>query len=141
MSFREEIRTILDTIELDKRYFYRVPDEEEQYGYLPLIDSFPLVRGFELFGFYFVKDMILEKGGIINIVCEEDVRYTWRKEIRAQQFLIARQEFINNKVIHDDRCVMPLTRQIDTVKIGDVGDDEGDGSIILTVSGRKFNIH
>lgn len=56
MSFREEIRTILDTIELDKRYFYRVPDEEEQYGYLPLIDSFPLVRGFELFGFYFVKD-------------------------------------------------------------------------------------
>lgn len=85
--------------------------------------------------FYYVRDLVLQPGGIVEIICEEDVRYTWRDYIKAQKFLISRQEHKYNRVVADNRRVVPLARQIDTHSIGTVGDG-GDGSIILTISGN-----
>lgn len=85
--------------------------------------------------FYFVRDLVVQPGGIVEIVCEEDYRYTWRKKIMAQHYLVARQEFINDKTIRDDRKVIPLTRQIDSKDFQKTVGDNGNGTIILTVSG------
>lgn len=84
--------------------------------------------------YYFVHDMKWQPGGILEIPCEEDYRYTWREYIGAQKYIIARQEFLRNRIMFDDREVLPLTRQVDSYDIGNVGDGY-DGSIILTVSG------
>ena len=91
--------------------------------------------------YYFVKDLRVCLGGIIEIDCEEDLRHTWRKYIKAQRWLIARNEFVNNKVLNDPRKVLPLTRQIDVYTFEQpVGEgDNGDGTIILTVSGSPSN--
>lgn len=89
--------------------------------------------------YYFVRDMVLQPGGIIEVTCEEDVRYTWRTYIKAQKYIIARQEFLRNRVMPDDRAVLPLTRQVESLAIGNVGTgNEGHGSIILTVSGGNL---
>ena len=87
---------------------------------------------------YFVEKPIAKQGGIVEIQCHEDVRFTWRKWVMSQFYLVSRQEYICDKTIQDDRKVIPMTRQVDSVGVkfgpGVVG-DTGDGTIILTVSG------
>lgn len=56
MGFREEVEEILSTLTFSERHFARTPNKTEQYGYLPLNEAIPLVRGFELLGFFFVKN-------------------------------------------------------------------------------------
>lgn len=84
--------------------------------------------------YYFVKDIILKEGGILEVQCYEDLRYTWWKYIKTQYLLIARNEFIYNKIMPDSRKPLPLTKVTKTKSIGVVGDG-GDGTILLTVSG------
>lgn len=83
--------------------------------------------------YYFVDDLILQKGGIINIKCSIDVRETYKDNILAGYFLVARQENINNKMIPDTRIKLSNARQLITKKVGDVG--VSGGTIVLTVSG------
>ena len=84
--------------------------------------------------YYFVDQFNLNKGGIIEIHCSIDVRETWKDEILGQNYLVSRQEHIYNKIIPDERKKIPLTRQVNTVNLGTVGDG-GDGTIVLTISG------
>lgn len=84
--------------------------------------------------YYFVKDLILQPGGMVEVHCKEDVRYTWRSYVLSQRFLIARNEFIRNRTVYDERKKLPLARSIKTQVVGTVGDG-GDGSLILTVTG------
>lgn len=92
--------------------------------------------------FYFVRDLILMPGGIVEIHCEEDVRYTWRSYIKNQEYIISRQEYINNRAFPDGRVVLPLTRAVSKKTIGDVGmatTDQLKCPIALTVAGFGEN--
>lgn len=82
--------------------------------------------------YFFVRDFRLQPGGIIQITCDEDYRYTWRDEILAMKVLVARQETINNKAFYDERKIKPLGKLISSKAIGDVGDDNS--TFVLTVS-------
>lgn len=89
---------------------------------------------------YFVDKFIMTPGGIIEIQCSIDVRETWKDYILAQNFLVKRQEYINNKCITDERLVVPLNRTVkaDNIMSGGtpaVVGDGGDGTIVLTVTG------
>ena len=89
--------------------------------------------------YYFVRDLRVCLGGIIEIDCEEDYRFTWVGDVLDQRLMIARNEFVRNRIIEDTRAVLPMTRQIDTYTFNDapggsVVGDGGDGTIILTVS-------
>lgn len=82
--------------------------------------------------YFFVRDFRMQPGGIIEITCDEDYRYTWKDEILAMRVLVARQENINNKAFYDERKIKPLGKLISSKAIGDVGDDTS--TFVLTVS-------
>lgn len=84
--------------------------------------------------YYFIDKMFVNTGGEIEIHCREDVRQTWRAQIRTMKLLVSRQEKIHNKYVSDNRIVLTDARQIDTVKFSTQVGTSG-GSIILTVSG------
>lgn len=83
--------------------------------------------------YYFVDDLILKKGGIIEAICSIDVRETYKDNILSGYFLVARQENVNNKLIPDTRIKVSNARQLISKKVGDVG--VTGGTIVLTVSG------
>lgn len=89
--------------------------------------------------YYFVNKFNVNRGGIVEIECEVDVRQTWSSYVLGNNYLVARQEHIHNKVMRDDRLAVPMTKAIDSVSFTKkVGPDEGadaGGSIILTISG------
>lgn len=82
--------------------------------------------------YYFVKNYIVKPGGIIEIVCEEDYRYTWKNDILSMFCLVSRQENLYNRAIVDERKKIPEGRMICSKAIGDVGDD--DSTFVLTVT-------
>lgn len=82
--------------------------------------------------YFFVRDFIMQPGGIIEIVCEEDYRYTWRAEILAMKVLVSRQEGLNNRAFYDERKIKPLGKMLTSKAIGDVGDENS--TFVLTVS-------
>ena len=89
---------------------------------------------------YFVDKFVMLPGGIIEIHCSIDVRETWKAYILGQNYLVRRQEFINNKSIADERKVIPLNRTVQALKLKNGGNDAvvgdgGDGTIVLTVTG------
>lgn len=85
--------------------------------------------------YYFIKNIVVEPGGIISISCEVDVLETYKTYIRGLYTIVSRQEYICNKSIRDEQMIIPLNRVIDSVEFEDSVGDGGDGSIILTVSG------
>ena len=89
---------------------------------------------------YFVDKIGLGEGGIIEISCSIDVRETWKSYILSNNYLVARQEHIHNKVMYDSRLAIPMTKSLDSISKDANGNslvvgDGGDGTIILTVSG------
>lgn len=84
--------------------------------------------------YYFVTNLILARGGIIEVHCLIDVRETWKDFILSSRFLVSRQENFYNKMLPDSRVKVPATRQMTAQTVGEVGDGAS-GSIILTVSG------
>lgn len=85
--------------------------------------------------YYFIDNIKVCKGQIIEIQLSEDVRETWKGWIQGQRYLVSRQEYIHNKIISDERKVVPLTRQVSAKTYSTAVGDGGDGTIILTVSG------
>lgn len=91
--------------------------------------------------YFFVGKPIARKGGMIELECEEDYRFTWRKWIVGLFVLIARQEHVKDLTLPDERKKIPLARKIDSFTLtggtgGVVGDtNDGHGTIVLTVSG------
>lgn len=84
--------------------------------------------------YYFIKNFVIQPGGIIEITCEVDVLETYKKYIKGLYTLVSRQENLYNKTIQDEQMTVPLNRIMHSINIGTVGDG-GDGSIVLTVSG------
>ena len=89
--------------------------------------------------YYFVNKFNVNKGGIVEIECEVDVRQTWSAYVLANNYLVARQEHIHNRGMRDDRLAVPMVKTIDSVAFETtVGPDTGaaaGGSIVLTISG------
>lgn len=84
--------------------------------------------------YYFVENFKVTKGGVIEIHCSVDVLETYKSYIRGLNCIVRRQERVNNKLLQDDRAIVPFTKELHSVAIGTVGDG-GNGTIILTVSG------
>lgn len=84
--------------------------------------------------YYFVHKINLDKGGLIEMHCDIDVRQSWRAWIRDSKFLVARQENIHNKFISDNRIRLTDAKTLESEEIGSQVGSSG-GSIILTVSG------
>ena len=64
---------------------------------------------------YYVNKFNVNKGGIVEIECEVDVRQTWSAYVLANNYLVARQEHIHNKVMRDDRLAVPMVKCIDSI--------------------------
>lgn len=89
--------------------------------------------------YYFINKFNVNKGGVIEIECEVDVRQTWSAYVLGNNYLVARQEHIHNRTMRDDRLAVPMVKVIDSVgfetKVGPDEDGAASGSIILTISG------
>lgn len=86
----------------------------------------------ELSRFYFVRDIKLCKGGIIELYCEVDVLETYKSNIRDIKTMVDRQENKNNPYIADNEVPMRVERQQSKITVGTVGSTL---SYVLTVVG------
>ena len=56
---------------------------------------------FDLERYYFIKTVIEKPGGLIEIVCHEDMLMSFKNSLRKQSGIVARQEQIYNTYLQD----------------------------------------
>lgn len=84
--------------------------------------------------YYFVTDIRMATGHGIEIDCECDVLYSFRKDIRSWSPIIARQQSLVNNEIPDS--LLPLYgKQIISHKT--IGTIPGGSALVLTTTGRS----
>ena len=89
--------------------------------------------------YYFIEKTKILSNGMVQLLCKEDILYTYSDWVRSYYGIIRRQENVNlcNKFIPDDRIVGRIDRQIIKKQIGVVGGNSTGGHICLTVTGGQ----
>ena len=89
----------------------------------------------DIFGrFYYVKDIKVTVGNIIEISLKIDVLMSFAGQIKGVNCVIERQEFLTNAYITDSKLPVRSQRLISFKEIGNLGDNY---TIVLTVNGGK----
>lgn len=82
--------------------------------------------------YFYIQNLTLEQGGILRADLRCDVLMTYKTYIKGLRTIVTRQEYKNNKDIIDNQIAIPTNREITTVSVGNVGNDNA--SIVVTVS-------
>lgn len=81
--------------------------------------------------YFYIQEMILHTGGIIEVKLKCDVLMSYASYIKGLKTIVTRQEHKTNHKYIDNNIHLSSERIIDTVSLGNVGSDNA--SIILTV--------
>ncbi len=82
--------------------------------------------------FYYITDIVMQKGGILELHMKVDVLQTYASYIKSIYTLIDRQENVSNKYIYDSQLLTRTQRIIQKKKVGNVVNSTG---YFLTVNG------
>lgn len=82
--------------------------------------------------FYYITDIVMQKGGILELHMKVDVLQTYASYIKSIYTLIDRQENVSNKYIYDSKLLTRTQRIIQKKKVGSVVNTTG---YFLTVNG------
>ena len=88
--------------------------------------------------YYFVNEILNIRNNVWSFSCHVDVLMTYRNTIRQQSAIIARQEFLYNLYLDDDKFLVNAPRMMVTKAFpGRVpaGNSAGANSFILTLAG------
>lgn len=88
---------------------------------------------------YYIRDIVSLSGGMWEIVCECDVLYSFRNEIRNNSAIIRRQETKNN-LLYNDGTFRTYQNPHIVCKTFPLGFDTNASSFVLAVAGGAENI-
>lgn len=81
--------------------------------------------------FFYIKDMKLLQGGILDVALKVDVLMSYASYIKGIKTIVTRQEFKTDHKYNDNNIALSSERIVNTVSVGTIGADNQ--SIILTV--------
>lgn len=88
--------------------------------------------------FYFVNEIVNIRNNVWSFACHVDVLMTYKNTIRQQSGIIARQEFLYNLYLDDDKFLVNAPRMFVTKAFPNrvtLGNESGASSFILTLAG------
>ncbi len=92
--------------------------------------------------YYFVNEILSVRNNVWSFSCHVDVLMTYRANIRKQSAILARQEFLYNLYLDDDKFLVNAPRMIITKAFPNrvpAGNSAGANSFILTLAGGADN--
>lgn len=87
---------------------------------------------------YFVNEIVNIRNNVWSLDCHVDVLVTYKNTIRQQSGIIARQEYLYNLYLDDDKFLVNAPRMIVTKAFPNrviPGNEPGASSFILTLAG------